>query len=334
MIKKIVYYAAGFLLFLLVILWLNIDLSIFLEVKHFEFVMISLVLVFFIYLLLSLRLRAMLFSFGVTQTRLKELFNIELMSRLFLYIFPARLNVLAKAALLVKKYDLTKTNAFSITTFEQVLDFGSILIILLFAVLVFPFLFIGSFSFFTIGVIFAMCGILIILLFMFFKNEWFNALLEKAEKIRISIISKSLCFFIKLARDLRENWLLLAKSSDFVAILFYHFAYWLVSIVSLFVLFLAIGFYFENNVMAIVYIAVALSLAIFMGAVSTIPGGFGVRESVMVLVLSAFGIPPEITLFVVVTNRALVLIYVFVGYFIAIKLGYSDIGKIRNFISK
>lgn len=325
-IIKIIYYVFGLLILAAFFIVLKIDPLIFLSAPNPEYILLSFLLGMALFAVLALRLRAMLYSFGAAGISLKELLGIEFMGRFFLYILPARLNLLAMAAVLNQKYKLTKTDAVSITAFEQLIDFWIVLIVAMFGFLFFM-------NYLT-GIALTSMSVLFIVLFIFsiaffiFKTAWFEKCLGKAGKIRISLVSKTLCFFLRFARDMRQNWVMLLKSRQLAKILFYTVAYWLFSASCFFLLFLAKG-YFLNPL----YLIFGVSVALIAGVVSTIPAGLGVREGSMVLIFGFFGVPYEVSLFVSLMDRVLALIPLFIGYFFALKFGYSNVKKFRKFVS-
>ncbi|MFH1240349.1 MAG: lysylphosphatidylglycerol synthase transmembrane domain-containing protein [Candidatus Diapherotrites archaeon] len=321
--KKILYYLAGLIFFILFVSQFNIDFSIFLSVQKPEFILLAFICLFVSLIFQSLRLKALLLSFTSEKTKFSDLFKLELINRFFLYVLPARLNLLAKAGIISRNYKLTKTDSVAITTFEQVIDFWMILIPAAIGLI----FFISLFNSLPVPIILAFFALMFVVSIGFFMvpQGLFEVFILKSEKIKISFLSRIIIFLLKFARDMRVNWIKLIKSTHFGTVFIYTILYWSASLLSFYFLFFAV-----NSSVDLIPLAISISFALFAGVLSTIPGGLGVRESAVILVLGFFAVSYDVSFFVVVVNRLLVCVFLFFGYFLLLKRGYSTLEEIKR----
>ena len=321
--KKIIYYIAGLIFFIIFASQFNLDFSIFLAVQKPEFILLAFLSLFVSLIFQSLRLNSLLLTFTSEKTKISDLFKLELINRFFLYVLPARLNLLAKAGIISNNYKLTKTDSVAITTFEQVIDFWMILIPAAVGLI----FFIGLFNSLPVPILLAFFALLFASSVGFFvlPLHLFEVLISKSENINFPFISRIIVFFLKFARDMRVNWVKLIKSKHFGIVFVYTVLYWIAALLSFYFLFFAV-----NSSVGFIPLAISISFALFAGVLSTIPGGIGVRESAVILVLGFFAVAYDVSFFVVVVNRLLVCIFLFLGYILLLKDGYATLEGIKR----
>ncbi len=321
--KKILLYLLGFLILIALIPLFDVDLSVFLSVKQPVFVLLALLAIAFSFVVLALRLNLLLCALGEKAISFADAYKIEVANRFFLYVAPLKLNIPAKALLLNRRFGTGKGNALAISSYEYFVDLG---ILFFFGVVGFLFVFraVSGFevSTFFIGLI----SLLLLALFFLTPKKVFVALEKRLQSASDSFIQRSLLFIVKFLSQMREAWLKLIFSRESPAVFGLVAVKFLIAIARYLFLFWAVGYNIN-----FLYVVVVISFSMFLGGVSTIPSGLGVREGAIMLLLGLFGVPVEVSFFAVIANRVLIIPFLILGYFFSMQFGVKEFAsKLRN----
>jgi uncharacterized protein (TIRG00374 family) len=72
-----------------------------------------------------------------------------------------------------------------------------------------------------------------------------------------------------------------------------------------------------------IWVLIVFITGAFIGGITTIPGGLGVREAAMILLFNELGVPNETNVIVVLLSRLVTLIPMTIGYILSLRLGIS-----------
>lgn len=140
-------------------------------------------------------------------------------------------------------------------------------------------------------------------------NIFFTSLTRFVNKL-VSIIRPKNSEIINIAKaqrtfnDLHENYLLIKKDFGILRKPLIHSFYAnLTEVVTLYLVFVAFGFWVNPGAVIIAY-----AVANFAGLVSVLPGGVGIYEALMTAVLASAGVPAGVSFPVVLMYRVLTMI--------------------------
>ncbi len=315
--KNIIFLLLGPGVLIYLLARMNIDFSdIVRSVKSPQYLVLAALFITAVPLINALRMRYIIFPMEKKTLPLLDLFAIEYIYKFFSNVAPFKLNLPAKAVLLNKKCSLKLSGCASIVSFEYALDSG---IVILFG-------FLGAFAYFRNDTRISLASIEYFLVIIFFgtiaffsiPTDYFGKLLNHIEHMRIKIIRVIITFGVKLLWAIRGTWAKLILHREMIKVLIATALIWGTAILFNEFLFLSTGLYVPPT-----WILVAMSSGIFIGGVSTIPGGFGVREATMVLVYDYLGIPGDTSIAVVLLSRILSTLPAIIGYLYSVKIGYK-----------
>lgn len=288
------------------------------SVKSPVYVLLATLVVVATPVIIAIRMKFFIDTIEKKNIALKDLFMIEYIYKFLLNVMPFKLNLPAKAMLLNKKYGLKLSNGASIVSFEYALDSGVIIC----------FGFLGVISYFRedprISLLSIKYFIFIVLsgstIFFLIPSKYFELVLTYAETFRIKTIQKIATFLVKMVIAIRISWVKILLDRKMYAVLFTTILIWGAAILVNMLLFMS-----TNNYVPPTWILVVMSVGLFVGGISAIPGGLGVREATMVVLYSALGVSAETGVAVVLLNRILSTLPIIIGYLYSIKIGYDRI---------
>jgi len=320
--KKVLLYILGLILLIAFVYFSGIDLSPIFNVQNPALIILAFAFFILQFVVLAARMGFMLKTLGEKKPKILTLIEMEFFGKFVYYIAPFRLNIPAKALALNKVSGVKKGNALSMTSLEYALDSGFLL-----------FLSIVGVFFFTQGLPYVSIdrGIIFLALFfslgvIFFKTplKLFEKLVEKTTGHSLPLRALNLGF--RLVKKIRETWTRVLFHRNMYPILALLVLNWALRVICFELLFLSYGVY-----MPLGYIVTGMAAAIFLGGISQIPGGLGVREAAMVLLFSQLGathgVTAGIALSVVLIDRLFSLAPIALGYFASLKIGISAFSK-------
>jgi uncharacterized protein (TIRG00374 family) len=308
--KNIILLLIGLGILGLLVWKMEIDFSLIYVIKRPHYIALAVFLMLLIPLITAFRMKYFLLSVG-KNSPMKEIVTIEYINKFLYYVAPFKLNVPAKAVLLNKICDVKKSDSASVVTFEYGLDAGITLLIGFLGI----FFFFRNFSHFSLFKIQYLIIITIgVITFFCIPTKSFDKLLVKSESIRFG--KKVVIFILKVTRIIRETWATLIFNKRMYYILPIVVLMWGVEISLIEALFLSANYY-----VPLVWVLIVSTCGVFIGGITTIPGGLGIREATMVFLYSALGVPEEISVMVVLLSRLLIIIPIAIGYSISIREG-------------
>jgi uncharacterized protein (TIRG00374 family) len=317
--KNIIFLLLGLAVLVYLLAKMDINFSdVIHSVKLPGYVILAALIVTAIPLINALRMRFIIFPMGKKMLPLHDLFTIEYIYKFLSNVMPFKLNVPAKAVLLNRMCGVRLSNGASVVSFEYALDSAIVIV----------FGFLGAFAYFRndTRISFASIEYFISITFLcsiaFFSipSDYFGKLLSKADRIPVKAVRLVITSGFKLLWSIRGTWATLILHREMIKVLALTAIVWGSSILINEFLFLSIGRYVPPT-----WILVAICSGIFIGGISTIPGGLGVREATMVLVYSYLGIPNDASVAVVLLGRVLSALPVVTGYLYSLKIGYDKI---------
>lgn len=302
-LRRIIALLVGLAVFVFLLSILQVDISIFSQVKQWEFVFLA--FAFFILELFFLALFDVSVLSEIVNKKfpLKKMFEIEFIGKFLLYLMPLRLNVPGKALAIHKILNVSKMDSISLTSFEYILTALSFFIVA----------FIGAVYLFQsllqniIYTLFILAAFILIVLFGF-------KLLKKFTLEKFSFVKN----FFEILSNVKSSWKNIIKSKNSLKIFIIFILYWVSGIFAINFLFNAIGVNVDFLVVLVV-----ISMAIFLGAISTIPGGIGVIDVSAVVLFQQFSVSAEAAIFVMVFYRLLLVPIIFLGYIFSLRRSLS-----------
>jgi len=317
-IRSILLFLIGLGVLAYVIWGLNIDISVVYLIARPRYILAAALLILSMPVLLGLRMNYLLSSINETHPPLKDLCIVEYINKFLLYIAPFKLHLPAKAVLLKKMCKIKTHDSVSVVTFEYALDSSiTIFVGITGALVLFKNLpYISPIDIRNLLLIIVLCMIA----FFCLPSSVFESLLRKSEHIPINIVKKTLSFALQTLKAIRETWISLLFNRRMYYILPITAVFWSITVLATESLFLSTGHYVPLH-----WILVVMACGIFVGGVTTIPGGLGVREATMVLLYGALGVPNEVGVIVVLVSRLLMMPAIALGYVFAMKMGFRHI---------
>ncbi len=316
--KKHLGYIVGLLILIALIFYLRIDLRIFLQVKHYNILLLSFVLFMLSFIFLGYRMKFLLKALGSKPLPAMELTKIEFINKFVAYIMPSRINVFVKGLILSEKCNMQKSKTVSLATYEYALDTGFILFLSIIGVFFFfrglPYNSPQNFMLFS--------TIVLVFLFVFFKipQKWFEYLLKRSEKIKNHFLKKPVYCTSKLLNTIRITWIKIALDKNNFIVIVLLFAYWLWTAIYVELMFLSYDLYIPLG-----YIIIVLATSQFIGGLFQLPGGLGTRDAARVAFFALIGTKPEIALAVVIIQRILSIPALLLGYVFFTKMAVDKV---------
>ena len=304
----------GLALLIVLILKLNIDISVLYSIEQPIYILLAFLLTMLVMLLYAYRVNRLLMIVGEPKQDIKELSIIEFISAYIYHITPIRLNIPAKAVMLIKICNVRTKNAISLTTFEFTLDTLILFLIALMGVYVVlekflsnpPVLKFATLTFFVF-----------ILIFFLIPREVFYSGQKKVSNRYIRML-------IRVVSIIRGGWAdLLTNKKMYYEIMPLTILIFLIGAIGIEFLFNSYGYKAP-----ITWVIVVTYSAFFIGSITTIPSGLGVREAAMVWLYSELGVPTDTALGVALMSRILITLIIIVGYVLfTTKLSKNTIRK-------
>lgn len=284
------------------------------SIKSPEYVIFAALVLTAIPFVNALRMRFIIFPLERKKFPVFDLSQIEYIYKFISNVMPFKLNLPAKAVLLSKKCGMKLSSGASVVSFEYALDSG---------VTIF-FGFLGVVSYFRndprISLLSIQYFILIVLVcsvvFFSIPSQYFEKALSYTETIRFKAAKKIAIFFMKVMNAIRISWARILFDRKMFAVLFTTILIWAGAVLVNLLLFMA-----TNNYVPPTWILVVMSLGIFVGGISTIPNGLGVRDATMVLLYNTLGVSTEASVASVLMGRLITVIPILVGYAISMRAG-------------
>jgi len=318
--KRFIFYLAGIAIFAYFIYSQQINIDQLLDLKNPEFFLLAIVLFLSGFFLLALRMKILSKTLEEKSPGFSKFLQLEFFNRFISYAFPSRLNIPAKAIALNKAMGMGKGNALSLASFEYAMDTGT-QILLAFSALYFfsrglPYVSFERMLAFTVPVL--------VVLIAFFKIpvSFFEKTVQKSGKIKNAFIKSASLILFKSLKKIRETWMQILLSRKMFPVLVLVAAYWVVQTLVMESFFLSYGTYVPMG-----YILVIVAISIFVGGLSQIPGGLGVREFAMILMFEFLGVPSGIALVVVIARRLVILLPIALGFIVSLSWGYRFLGS-------
>lgn len=262
----------------------------------------------------ALRMKLIIFPIERKMLPIRDLFMIEYIYKFLSNVMPFKLNIPAKALLLNKKCGLKLSSGASAVSFEYALDSGITIFFGFLGVIAYfrddPRISLISIQYF---ILIALAGIVI---FFSIPAHYFEIALLYSETFRIKILQKIAVFLVKVTTAIRVTWARILLDRKMFSVLLTTILIWGAAILGTMLLFMS-----TNNYVPPTWILVVMSVGIFMGGISTIPGGLGVREATMVVMYSALGVSTEASVANVLMGRLMTFLPVLIGYVVSVRAG-------------
>lgn len=284
------------------------------SIKSPIYIVLAAIVLTVIPLINALRMKFIIFPLEKQQLPVLDLSLIEYIYKFISNVMPFKLNLPAKAVLLNKRCGMKLSSGASAVSFEYALDSGVTI----------AFGFLGVIAYFRddpkISLLSIKYFILVLIsgsiIFFSIPAYYFDRALSSTEAIKIKLVHKIAVFLVKMMTVVRLSWARILLDRKMFTVLVTTILTWGASVLVNMLLFMS-----TNNYVAPTWILVVMSVGIFVGGVSTIPGGLGVREGTMVVLYTALGVPAEVSVANVLIGRLITLIPILIGYVVSIHAG-------------
>ncbi len=311
--KNIILLLTGLGILILLFWKMGVDFSVIYAIKRPYYIALAVFSLLLAPLITAFRMKYFLLSVG-KNSPLKEIVIIEYINKFLYYIAPFKLNVPAKGLLLNKMCDVKRSDSASVVTFEYGLDTGITLAIgVSGAILLFKDFPYGSVYKIVYLLFFIVVGVV---MFFCIPLRFFEGFLRKAGGIRMQRLKKISEFFLSTMRAIKVTWVALAFNKKILWIMLATATMWILSVLMMEMLFLSLDYY-----VSLAWILVISCCGVFVGGITTIPGGLGVREATMVFLYSALGVPQGMSVVAVLLARLLTIAPIIVGYLASLRVG-------------
>jgi uncharacterized protein (TIRG00374 family) len=299
----------GLLVYLLV--HIKVGWSIFYSIKETHFIFLAALLTTVAPIITAWRLSYFVLLIENQPKFIRELTVIEYIHKFLTFIAPFKLNIPAKVLILSRILNIKIQKGISIIVLEYALTIALFFFVGIAGIALF-FEDVPHLSFINLHTIFLF--ILGITLFFCIPIKIFDRTLEKVRN-NLRLSKRPIIFLAEMMKTLRETRdALFAKEMPYILLLTFIFI--CMHFLAIDLLFLAVGYS-----LPFIWIAVVTSCGLFVGGISTIPGGLGVREATMVLLYGSLGIPQDVSTLVVLLCRLLTIIPISIGYFFCFRRG-------------
>lgn len=243
-----------------------------------------------------------------------DLFAIEYIYKFLSNVMPFKLNVPAKAVLLSKKCGMKLSSGASTVSFEYALDSGITIAFGFLGVIAYfrddPRISFMSIQYF---ILIALAGSMV---FFSIPAHYFETVISYVENLKIEVMKRIVIFLVKAMAAIRAAWIRILLDKRMFWVLLTTILIWGGAVLVNMLLFKSVGVYVPPT-----WILVVVSVGIFVGGISTIPGGLGVREAAMIVLYGALGVPTEASVANALMGRLMTLVFVLIGYTASIRAG-------------
>ncbi|MEM3086828.1 MAG: lysylphosphatidylglycerol synthase transmembrane domain-containing protein [Halobacteria archaeon] len=301
--------AVGIGIFILFLWQSGVSASVFYQLRSPGFLVLGVALAFLVMAAAALRTKVLLLSLGV-RTGTGILIRIEFIHYFLQTVLPFRLNLPAKAWVLRQSGVASFPQALSVTTFDYLIDTGTLLgIVFLIGPLFVPGLGMAGLSV-------AMVAILgLLATYLALPARVFGVLRfpgEPRSGVR-RIWNRVLDFTLTL----RATWFDLLRRRTSLGVVPVQAAVVVLQLFATQALLLSAGVW-----LPLLGLLVAINATAFIGGITTIPaGGLGVRDAAMAILLNRLGAPLDVSLYAVLMSRLTGLIPVAIGYLLSLRFG-------------
>ncbi len=310
--QKIISIALGTLILTYLIKISKIDTNIIYSIQNPAYIILAAIVTTTYFPVSALRMNYFLKSIDNRSYSIKTLTKIEFISKYIYYITPSKLYLPAKAILLNQLCSIRKSTSLAIISFEYAIDTViTITIALLGAIFLFRE---------TLNISADKLSLLLItimaftLLFISTPERYIGYLSARTDsRLNNKYLKKIVVNTINIIRTTRNTWLELLLNKKMRYIIPITIIQILITVSSTKLLFLSMA-----TDIPILWIIAVSAAAIFVGGISQIPGGLGVREGTGIALYYILGIPKEITIVVVLINRLYTIIPLILGYWYSI----------------
>lgn len=321
-LKGVMFSLLGLVALLILILKLDLDVLIFYSIKHVPYLLIAALLILILPLILAFRMRYLLLAIGESLVSIKSLIAVEYMNKFFFNTAPAKMHLPVKTLLLNKICNVKMRHGVSIVTFEYTLDVSATLFFALLGVTFFfknlPQVSITKLAF-VVALFIASIGI-----FFNIPHNIFEKFTVYAENLHIPLIKIPLLYLSKILKVIRETWVHLIFNKKMYYVYPISLISWCILVLGIEFLFLSVNLFVPP-----LWILVVTSCAIFVGGITTIPGGLGVRDATMIILYGSLGVAYKKAIVVVVLTRILLWMPSFIGYILTAHMGLKNIKDYR-----
>jgi uncharacterized protein (TIRG00374 family) len=313
--KKLILGIIGIILFIYVFVVFEFDWFVLLQSKHPEFIVVSLICFLLSIVLTSFRMRFFLKALDEKHNFVSRLVKIEFINKFFYYVFPARLNVPAKAVLINKMLGASKGNSISITTFEYVLDVG---IMFVFGLIGLSIFFQNFFDAITIeNIVLTLVGLFVlVIVFFIIPMRIFDKFNKKLKAIKSKFIGRVFFFCWRIIFRIRENWPKILFNKQLLPAVILLVISWL--LMALATEFVFIAYY---SYVPFLWVLTVSVVAVLISGLSQIPGGLGLREITLVLLFVFLGVPESMAILAALIARIFTLVPILLGYLFFMQFG-------------
>ncbi|MBI4052776.1 MAG: flippase-like domain-containing protein [Candidatus Diapherotrites archaeon] len=310
--KTIFLYAVGLLSLAAVFSVFNVDLKVFFSVKP-EWLALPILISVLLVVVYAWRTKFLLLALGHKAFSFADLVKIEFVNKLVLQTAPAKLNIPAKAIMLVKKCGIPRNDALSVSAFEHFLDLFVLLALGVFGFFVFAPIsshYSANIGIATAALVFVSMG------FFVLPAGFYDFLTAKTDFLRKRRFLGLANIALVYIREMRRAWLDLVLHRHMFIVIPIVLAYIALNAIAIKLLFLSIG----HNI-AFGYIVAAFAITRLFSGISNIPGGFGIREASFVILFGFVGIPSDASFFVAIAWRAIGTLPLLLSYPIMLEMG-------------
>lgn len=314
-LKNIILLLIGFGALAYILVRLDVDMiGVIRSVKSPIYIVLAALIYIAIPLINALRMKFIIFPIERKMLPIRDLFMIEYICKFLSNVMPFKLNIPAKALLLNKKCGLKLSGGASAVSFEYALDSGITIF----------FGFLGVIAYFRddprISFLSIQYFIMIVfagsVVFFSIPSHFFETLVSYAENLNFNVLKRIAVFLVKVIFAIRVTWIRVLFDRKMSWVFLTTILIWGSSVVVNMLLFKSADVYVPPT-----WILVVTSVGIFVGGVSTIPGGLGVREAAVVVLYSALGVSAEVSVANVLIGKLISLIPILIGYVVSIHAG-------------
>ena len=256
--------------------------------------------------------QVLLFKSTGGSIRLADAIRAEFVARFVVYTLPSKLSVPVKALYVSGKTAIPKTKSISVLTIEYILD---ITIMILFVLIGIYYFFVGIPSESISGfVLFAGAIVLICVGFMIMPEKRLARLTERAQKSKRKLAKISFAL-LNVVCEAKKDWRRILLGRQSISIIILTVLNVILAAAMQLVLFYAYGYQ-----VPLTYVIVVSTTSLFIGGISQIPGGLGIRDASSVYLYVLLGVSEAGAMNVAIATRILTIIPIVVGYLFSANL--------------
>ncbi|OHD14651.1 MAG: hypothetical protein A2Y41_05950 [Spirochaetes bacterium GWB1_36_13] len=325
-VKKIIKFLFGFLISFIFI-YLAFNKLDFKEILKYLFsVKISFLVLSVFITTLSIAIKAIRWKYIIPEgesIQLNTLIKVNYISFMINNIFPAKFGDVAKAYILGKKQNISKTKIFASVVFERIIDVFSIIFMFLITILFFPEINEQIKKYFIINFDLRIFFIISISILLFIGSIYYLLL-----KFRRSFVIRIINFFLKpipekikekiknLLRKFHDGIGFSGHKRSFVLFIIFTFIYWLFIFLGIMILFFSFNF---GDILTAPFL-IAIIVTVTSGVASSIPftpANLGTLQFAVIVTLSIFNVDTnEAGAYSIISHLSNWLIQILLGLFI------------------